>query len=69
MTATGRLVLAGALLAAVAGARAGATLRPDPAERGLAAAPQQIFLEGAELAGVERAGDGWPVLALAPRAS
>jgi len=60
MTATARLVLAGALLAAAAGARAGATLRPEPAERSAPAAPQQIVLKPPELALAEQAGGGWP---------
>lgn len=69
ITVTSGLVLAGALLAAVAGARAGATLRPEQAERGAAAAPQQILLKPPELAAAERAGGGWPGRALAPPGS
>lgn len=57
---TARLLVAGSVLAALLGARAGATLRPDPAERGRAAAPQQMILQDAELASAEAAGGGWP---------
>lgn len=59
------LVLAGAVLAAVLGMHAGAALRPEPAERGAAAGPQQIVLNATELASAERAGGGWPAQALA----
>jgi hypothetical protein len=63
--ATTAFVLAGAVLAAALGMRAGAALRPDPAEQGPAAAPQQIVLNATELASAERAGGGWPARALA----
>lgn len=63
-TTTG-LVLAGAVLAAALGTGAGAALRPEPAERGAAAAPQQLVLNATELASAERAGGGWPARALA----
>lgn len=62
---TGAFVLAGAVLAAALGARAGTALRPEPMERGMAAAPQQIVLNATELASAERAGGGWPARALA----
>lgn len=64
MRAMRRLVLAGGVLAAALGARAGAALRPQPEERGLVAAPQQIVLDDAGLASAERAGGGWPMRAM-----
>jgi alpha-beta hydrolase superfamily lysophospholipase len=67
LTATGRLVLAGAVLAAALGTGAGAALRPEAAERGPAAAPQQMILTAPELAMAEAAGGGWPARAQALR--
>ena len=63
MTGPARLLIVGAMLSAALGAQAGAALRPAPAERGHAAAPQQILLSDPELASAEAAGAGWPARA------
>lgn len=65
ITTTGAFVLAGAVLAAALGVQAGTALKPEPTERGVAAAPQQIVLNATEMASAERAGGGWPARALA----
>jgi len=60
MRRLGRRLAVGAAIAAALGSTAGAALRPGPTERGAAAAPQQIFLDGPTLSHAERAGGGWP---------
>jgi hypothetical protein len=56
----GRRLAVGAAIAAALGSSAGAALRPGPAERGAAAAPQLILLDDPALSHAERAGGGWP---------
>lgn len=64
LSGTARLLTAGAVFAAALGTGAGAALRPDPAERGRAAAPQQMILTAPELAMAEAVGQGWPARAV-----
>lgn len=56
-------MLHGGLVAAVVGVLAATALKVSPAEAGVTAAPQQIYLPDARISELETASRGWPVLA------
>lgn len=60
ISSASRVVLAGAAIAAVLGAEAGAALRPGAQERGAPPPPQLIVAPDATLMALEQAGAGWP---------